>query len=131
MTPQSERTRFSPLHTWAVAGADGNVVVGITAYAAYQLGELQYVGVPRVQSMVKKDAPFGEVESVKTVSDLFAPCSGKVIDVNARLIDDPSLVNRDPYGDGWIIRVEPSDLLELDSLANQATYEATVAAEQH
>lgn len=131
MIGPKEQTRFSSLHTWAYVNDDGTVTVGITAYAAYQLGELQYVGFPRLQSKVKKDAAFGEVESVKTASDLLAPCSGTVTEINSRLIDDPAMVNRDPYGEGWVIRLEPSDLAELESLMDEAAYDASVANEEH
>ena len=119
--------RYSPAHTWAQAEEDGTVTAGITAHAQYELGELQYVGLPRVGSALKKDAAFGEVESAKTVSELYAPCSGTVVAVNATLIDDPAIVNRDPQGLGWIVRIEPSDPAELDGLLDQATYDARVA----
>jgi glycine cleavage system H protein len=95
------------------------------------LGELQYVGLPRVGSLVKKDAPFGEVESTKTASDLYAPCSGSVVAVNQALVDDPVMINRDPYGAGWIISVDPSEPPELQSLVDQPTYDAHVAGQEH
>ncbi|HEY5341299.1 MAG TPA: glycine cleavage system protein GcvH [Candidatus Aquilonibacter sp.] len=122
--------RYSSSHTWARTESDGTVTVGITAFAQYELGELQYVGLPRVGSAVTKDAAFGEVESAKTVSDLYAPCSGTVIAVNSEVIGDPAVVNRDPFGAGWIIRVEPSQPRELDSLVDAAAYEALVAGQE-
>jgi glycine cleavage system H protein len=123
--------RYTLSHIWARPEDDGTVTVGITNYAQYELGELQYIGLPHVGSAVKKDASFGEVESAKTVSDLYAPCSGTVVAVNATVIDDPRLVNREPEDAGWIIRVEPSDRLELDALVDQSTYAAHVARSGH
>ena len=105
--------------------------MGITAYAEHQLGELQYVGLPRVGAAVVKDQSFGEVESTKTVSDLYAPCSGTVVAVNSELIGDPALVNRDPYGAGWMIQVEPSQLQEFKELLEQPAYDAFVATQEH
>ena len=123
--------RYSLSHTWARAADDGSVTVGITSFAQYELGELQYVGLPRVGSAVTKDASFGEVESAKTVSELYAPCSGTVTAINKAVIDDPAIVNRDPHGAGWIIRVEPSDPAELDALVDLATYDAHAAGNEH
>lgn len=131
MTPVARPLRYALSHTWARAEEDGTVTVGITNYAQYELGELQYIGLPRVGSAVQKDASFGEVESAKTVSDLYAPCSGTVVAVNATVIDDPAVVNREPEDAGWIIRVEPSDRLELDALVDQFTYDALVAKSEH
>lgn len=122
--------RYSLLHTWARPEEDGTVTIGITPYAQYELGELQYVGLPRVGSAVHKDASFGEVESAKTVSDLYAPCSGGVVAANAAIVDNPSLINHDPFGSGWMIRVEPSDRSELDALVDQTSYDAHVAAKE-
>lgn len=125
-----EQQRFSPLHTWA-RRTEGSVTVGITAYAEHELGELQYVGLPRVGAAVVKDQSFGEVESTKTVTDLYAPCSGTVVAVNPKLISDPALINRDPYGAGWIIQLEPSHLQEFDELLDQPAYDAFVATQEH
>ena len=125
-----EQLQFSPSHTWA-RHAGNAVTVGITAHAEHELGELQYVGLPRVGAAVIKDQSFGEVESTKTVSDLYAPCSGTVVAVNSELIGDPALINRDPYGAGWIIRVEPSQLQELKELLDQSDYDALVATQDH
>jgi glycine cleavage system H protein len=129
--PVARPLRYALSHIWARAEGDGTVTVGITNYAQYELGELQYIGLPHVGSAVKKDASFGEVESAKTASDLYAPCSGTVVAVNAAVIDDPAVVNREPEDAGWIIRIEPSDRLELDALVDQITYEAHVAKSEH
>jgi glycine cleavage system H protein len=131
LTPAARPLRYALSHVWARTEEDGAVTVGITNYAQYELGELQYIGLPHVGSAMKKDAAFGEVESAKTVSDLYAPCSGTVVAVNAAVIDDPTVVNREPENAGWIIRVEPSDRLELDALLDQFTYAAHVAKSEH
>lgn len=131
MTPVARPLRYALSHVWTRTEEDGTVTFGITNYAQYELGELQYIGLPHVGSAVKKDAPFGEVESAKTVSDLYAPCSGMVVAVNATLIDDPTVVNREPENAGWIIRVEPSDRSELDGLVDQFAYAAHVAKSEH
>jgi glycine cleavage system H protein len=121
---------FSPLHTWVRPEDDGLVSVGITAHAQYELGELQYVGLPRVGSTVRKDEAFGEVESVKTACDVYAPCTGVVTAVNAELAADPFAINRDPYGAGWMMRVRPSDPDELQSLLDERTYVELTAVVQ-
>jgi glycine cleavage system H protein len=131
LKPVARPLRYALSHIWTRTEEDGTVTFGITNYAQYELGELQYIGLPHVGSAVKKDASFGEVESVKTVSDLYAPCSGTVVAVNATLIDDPTVVNREPEAAGWIIRVEPSDRLELDALVDRFTYDAHVAKSEH
>jgi glycine cleavage system H protein len=131
LTPVARPLRYALSHIWTRTEEDGTVTVGITNYAQYELGELQYIGLPHVGSAVKKDASFGEVESAKTVSDLYAPCSGTIVAVNATVIDDPAVVNREPEDAGWIIRVEPSDRLELDALVDQFTYNAYVTKSEH
>ena len=114
--------RFSALHAWAREEDDGTVSVGITDHAQYELGELQYLGLPRTGSLVTRDAAFGEVESAKTACELYAPCSGTVVAVNLELAGDPATVNRDPYGTGWMIRIMPSDRQELRLLLDEAAH---------
>ena len=121
--------RFSPAHTWARLEDDASVTIGITVYAQYELGELQYFGLPRVGQSVTLDVSFGEVESSKTVSDLYAPCSGEVVAVNAEIVANPSIANHDPYGAGWAIRVKPSAPQELASLLEPSAYDALVAGQ--
>jgi glycine cleavage system H protein len=111
--------RFSLLHTWARMEGSGLVSIGITAHAQYELGELQYVGLPRVGTMVRKDASFGEVESAKTACNVYTPCSGSVVAVNTQLIARPELINSDPYGAGWMIHIIPLDRQELASLLDE------------
>jgi glycine cleavage system H protein len=101
-------------------------VVGITHYAQQELGDVVYVDVPAVGRPLQAGKPFGTVESVKSVSDLFAPVSGTVTAVNGRLADAPELVNKDPYGEGWMIRVRLADRQELDGLLDAEAYRALV-----
>ena len=118
--------KYSKEHEWA--RADGNTVtVGITTFAAESLGDVVFVSLPNVGSEVKQLGKFGEIESVKAVSDLFSPVSGKVVEVNSSASDSPEIVNNDTYGDGWLIRVEMSDPGELDGLMDSAAYEKLVA----
>ncbi len=112
---------YSTDHEWA-RREDGRVRVGITDYAQDSLGDVVYVDLPPVGTEVEAAATFGEVESTKSVSDLFAPVGGKVVEVNDRLADNPELINSDPYGDGWLIVIEPSDPSQLDSLLDAAAY---------
>lgn len=123
--------RYSSLHTWARREVDGSITIGITDYAQFELGELQYVGLPRVGSAVRRDASFGEAESVKTVSDLHAPVAGSIVAINDAVVADPQIVNRDPYGDGWMIRLTPTAPDEFDGLQGSTAYEAQVSGAGH
>ena len=118
--------RYSSEHEWARVEGDGVVEVGITHYAQDTLGDVVFVELPEVGSQVGQFDKFGEIESVKAVSDLFSPVSGTVAEVNEMLEQAPELVNADPYGDGWIMRVELDDQSELDSLMDAASYTATL-----
>ena len=117
--------KYSREHEWAlpdgVAGA-GSVQVGITHYAQDQLGDVVYVELPAVGAVLEGMAKMGEIESVKAVSDLYSPVSGTVAEVNPRLAHEPELVNNDPYGEGWMLRVSVSDAAELDTLLDAAAY---------
>ena len=112
---------YSNDHEWA-RREDGRVRVGITDYAQDSLGDVVYVDLPPVGTEVEASTSFGEVESTKSVSDLFAPVSGKVVEVNESLADNPELINSDPYGEGWLVVIEPSDPSQLDSLLDAAAY---------
>lgn len=116
--------RYTQEHEWARPSSDGNVVtIGITQFAVEALGDITMVDLPKEGEAVQKGAVFGTVESVKAVSDLFAPCSGKVVKVNDPLADAPEAVNEDCYDEGWMIQVELSDAKELEGLMNAAQYE--------
>ena len=110
-----ENLKFSKEHEWVLVEGDV-ALIGITEFAQSELGDVVYVELPEVGEKITKDDPFGSVESVKAVSDLFAPVSGAVIEVNDSLPDNPELVNEDSYGDGWMIKVQMSDKEELKDL---------------
>lgn len=119
--------RYTKDHEWVrVDGAEA--VVGITAYAADQLGDIVFVELPDVGRALAAAAPFGVVESVKAVSDLFAPVAGEVVATNEGLAASPESVNSDPYGEGWMIRVRMADTAALDDLLDSAAYDALIAA---
>ncbi len=115
--------RYHPEHDWVRADGD-EVVFGITWYAQDAMGEVVYYDPPAVGASVTKDAPYGELESVKAVSDIVAPASGEVTAVNPAVTDRPEVVNEDPYGEGWLIRVKLSDPAELDALMDEPAYRA-------
>ncbi len=123
-----EDLRYTREHEWARKKGD-NFVVGITDFAQEQLGDVVYVELPDVGDPVKKGESFGVVESTKAVSELFAPVTGKVVEVNDPLSDAPETVNDDPYEEGWMIVIEPSDPKELESLMDAKAYRAFV--EEH
>lgn len=124
-----EDLRYSKEHEWVLV--EGNVAtIGITDFAQDKMGEITYVELPAVGDKVSKDDAFGVIESVKTVSDVYAPVSGTVIEVNDDLPDNPELLNEDPYGDGWMIKVEMSDPEELEDLLTATEYEQLVAEEK-
>ena len=115
--------RYHPEHDWALVDDDGDVATfGITWYAQEQLGEVVFFEPPAVGATVTKDAPYAEVESVKAVSDVIAPLSGEIVEVNAALGDGPEAINSDPYGDGWMVKVKLSDPSERESLLDAAAY---------
>lgn len=124
-----EDLKYSKEHEWVLV--EGNVAtVGITDYAQDQLGDIVFVELPAVSDKVSKEDAFGVVESVKAVSDIYAPVSGKVLEVNDDLPENPEMLNEDPYGDGWIIKIEMSDPEELQDLMTATEYEEYVAEEK-
>ena len=118
--------KYTQEHEWIKVEGDV-AIVGITDFAQGELGDIVFVEVESVGKAVAKDAVFGSVEAVKTVSDLFSPVAGEVVEFNSTLNNSPELVNSDPYGAGWIIKIKPSDLGDLDSLMDVVTYQAFVA----
>ena len=123
-----EDLRYTDKHEWVRAGNGSTVRVGITSYAAEALGDVVYVSLPQVGEEVATDDACAEVESTKSVSDVYAPVSGVITAVNDLLSDTPDTVNSDPYGDGWLFEVELSDPTELDGLLDSDGY-AEVAGE--
>ena len=117
--------RYSEEHEWV--RVEGNkAYIGITSFAQSELGDIVFVELPEVGTTIQQDEPFGSVESVKTVSELYAPVTGKVVEVNGELEDAPELVNSSPYEQAWMIVVELSDTAELDKLMDADKYEAMV-----
>src|SRR5690242_16159751 len=113
-------------HDWARLDGD-EAVLGITWFAQDSLGELVHFEAPETGATLAQGAAYGEVESVKAVSDVIAPVSGEVLEVNARVVDAPETVNEDPYGEGWLVRVRLGDPSELDSLLDAAAYRQVLA----
>ncbi len=118
--------RYTKDHEWVRVDGD-QATIGITEYAATQLGDIVFVELPDVGRALSQSAVFGVVESVKAVSDLFAPISGAVTEANAALAGEPELVNAEPYGAGWMLRVTVADAAELDELLDPAAYDALIA----
>jgi len=122
--------RYSREHEWVMVEGDDTGVIGISDFAQNELGDVVYVEAPELGEKISKDDPFGAVESVKAVSDLYAPVSGTVVEVNDALPETPELINEDPYGEGWIIKVSLSDVEELDDLMNAEEYEEYCEGQQ-
>ena len=122
--------KYTKEHEWAKKDGD-RIRIGITEYAQEQLGDVVFVELPKVGAKVTAHSAFGVVESVKAVSDLFAPISGEVVEINAALGKTPELVNRDPYGAAWLILVKPSNAGEWDTLLSARQYEEFLAQGGH
>jgi len=120
---------YTETHQWARVEGD-IATIGITDYAQDQMGDLVYVELPEVGVEVTAGEPAGQVESVKAVSDVQSPVSGEVTEANQALVDAPETVNRDPYGDGWMMKVRISDKSELNALLNSAAYQEFLAKEK-
>jgi glycine cleavage system H protein len=116
-----EELRYTKEHEWVRVDGD-RLTVGITDFAQDALGDVVYVDVPEAGTQVRAGEPFGEVESTKSVSDLYAPVSGTVLESNTLLADSPEVVNREPYGEGWMIVLAPSDPSEVEALLDPAAY---------
>jgi len=119
--------RYTKDHEWVRIDGD-QATVGITEYAAEQLGDIVFVELPEVGRTLAQFATFGVVESVKAVSDLFAPIGGEVTETNAELSSRPEAVNADPYGEGWMVRLRVTDKAHLDQLLDAPAYDALIAA---
>ncbi|AWL09149.1 glycine cleavage system protein GcvH [Aquirufa nivalisilvae] len=121
-----EQLKYTQEHEWI--RLEGDVaVVGITDFAQSELGDIVFVEVETVGKSIAKDAVFGTVEAVKTVSDLFLPVAGEVIEFNTALNNSPELINSDPFGEGWIVKIKPSNVGDLSELMDVATYKSFVA----
>lgn len=119
--------RYAKSHEWLKVESDGTVTIGISDYAQNSLGDITYVQVPKVGTSLKAGETFGVVESVKAASDLYAPIAGTVVAVNGALDSAPETVNRSPYGEGWMLRVQPADAGAMSELLDAGAYEKLVS----
>ncbi len=123
-----EDLKFSKEHEWV--RVSGNIAtIGVSDFAQDQLGEVVFVELPDEGEEFEKDDAFGVIESVKSVNDIYAPLSGKIVEVNDPVVDSPEIVNEDPYGEGWLVKIELSDLKELGELMSAKDYEAYIKEE--
>ncbi len=122
--------RYSQEHEWVLVEEDNLATIGITDYAQEQLGDVVFVELPEPEVQLTQDEPFGVVESVKAVSDIYAPVSGTVREINTELLNTPETLNEDPYGDAWLVQVEMNDPEELEKLMTAEEYEQFVKEEQ-
>lgn len=123
-----ENLKYTKEHEWIKV--EGNIgIVGITDFAQKELGDIVYLDIPTVGEMVKKEAVFGTIEAVKTVSDLFSPVSGKVLEFNTALDSAPEKINQDPYGEGWIIKISIDNPEELNTLLSAEEYKKSINVE--
>ena len=123
--------RFAKSHEWIRPEAGGVATVGISAYAVEALTDLVFMQLPAVGRKVKAGESIGEIESVKAVSDIYAPVSGEIVEVNASLPDRLETLGKDPFGEGWIVRIRPDDPAEMGRLLDRAAYDALVGGEKH
>lgn len=115
--------KYTNEHEWVKV--EGNVAtIGITDYAAGELGDVVFVEMPKVGTKVQQMKPFGTIEAVKAISDLFSPVSGEIVEINSEVANEAAIINQDPYGHGWIIKIKCANMGELDALLSAADYEA-------
>lgn len=122
--------RFAPSHEWVRVEDDGTITVGISYHAQEQLGDLVFVETPEIDSTCDAEDGIAVVESVKAASDIYAPVAGTVIDANGDLAETPELVNTDPYGEGWIFKLSPDEVTDVENLMQPDEYEAYLQAEE-
>ena len=125
MSVPPKELRYSEEHEWVKKEGE-KIRIGITAFAQEELGDIVFVELPEVGTTVSANEPFGSVESVKTVSELYAPVSGKIVEINEELLDNPEYVNESPYEKAWMVVVEAADLSELDDLMTAEQYETMI-----
>lgn len=131
MSGTADELKYAPTHEWARLDEDGVVVVGISDYAQDSLGDVVYVELPEVDTLLEAGAEAGVVESVKAASDIYAPVSGKVLAINEQLEETPELVNDSPYDEGWFFKMTPDNPAELDSLLDASGYKSRCEDEAH
>lgn len=125
--PYPTDRRYTKEHEW-IAASGGTATIGITDYAQHELGDVVFVETPKPGTKIEAGKQFGTVESVKAVSDIYAPASGEVLEANGELTNAPEKINSDPHGAGWLIKVRLSNFAELNALMDAAAYEAYIAA---
>ena len=125
-----QNLKYHKEHDWVRLDSDDLAVVGITEFAADSLGDIVFVDLPEPGTVLTQYEKLGEIESVKAVSDLYSPISGRVVESNQEATDNPEIVNDSPYGSGWLVKVAPSDPAELDDLLSPSDYEALLAEEE-
>ncbi len=120
-----EELKYTKEHEWLKA-EEGLATIGITDYAQSELGDIVFVELPQVGDAVSQGEPFGTIEAVKTVADLFSPVSGEVSELNPKIEEDPAVMNKDPYGEGWMMKIKMSDASQADSLLSPTDYRALI-----
>lgn len=123
-----DELKYTKDHEWVRDNGDGTATVGITDFAQSELGDIVFVEVDKLDETVGKDETFGTVEAVKTVSELFMPLTGEITELNERLEDEPELINTDPYGDGWMIKIQVSEASQFDELLSAEAYKEIIAS---
>jgi len=123
-----QELRYTPDHEWIRIEADGTAVIGITDFAQHELGDIVFVDVATTGQTLNQGDVFGSVEAVKTVSDLFLPIDGEVLELNAAIEKSPELLNSDPYGEGWIIKMQPANVAQQDDLLSVDAYQELIGA---
>ncbi len=131
MSQTPENLKYAKTHEWARLEDDGTITVGISDHAQELLGDLVFMELPEAGTSVSAGKECAVVESVKAASDVYAPVSGEITETNAALADSPEIVNSDPYGEGWLFRIKPSDAGELDLMLDAKAYEQAAAEEHH
>ena len=129
--PNPDDRRYSKEHEWAKDNGDGTITMGITDHAQELLTDIVFVELPEMGKKVKQLEPVAVVESVKSVSDVYSPVSGEVVEINEILEDQPELINQNAFGEGWIAKIKMDDPAELDNLMNAAAYTALIEEEEH
>lgn len=129
MSEIPENFKYSKTHEWVYVEENGEITIGITAHAQSLLGDMVFVELPELREAFKAGEEIGVLESVKAAADLYAPLSGNIVEVNDKLVDSPSLVNSDPYGDGWLFKIKASDEAELQDLLDANAYAELIAEE--
>ncbi len=131
MSETPKELKYTKSHEWIKLESDGTIIVGITHHAQDLMGDMVYVELPEVGGKVEANKECAIVESVKAASDVYAPVSGRIVETNGALADAPETLNKDPYGQGWMFRIKPDNVGDVEGLLDAQAYEALVASEKH